>query len=100
MDAPSQRRCPAVPHRLGSIPETNAMSSPPEPVVQPQDKKGSTPAERRADIEAKQAQVAALLAEVDCEAFFLLEPENFSWFTSGATSRSILDRQQLPALFV
>src|SRR5262249_1700299 len=99
-DAPSQQPSPAVPSRPGRIPEKYAMSSPPEQVVQPQEKKGATAAERRADIDANQAQVAALLAEVDCEALFIFEPENFSWFTSGATPRSILDPHQLPGLFV
>jgi Xaa-Pro aminopeptidase len=57
-------------------------------------------AERRADIDAKQAQIAALLAEVECEAVFLMEPENFAWFTSGGTLRGLLDREQMPGLFV
>ena len=79
------------------------MSAPPESITQlPPEKK--TPAqqlaERRADVDAKQAQVAALLLEQDCEALLLLEPENLSWITSGGQARSVLDPQQMPALYV
>jgi Xaa-Pro aminopeptidase len=80
------------------------MSSPSEPAVQPAEKKFPTPvpgpAERRADIEAKQAQVAALLAEVECEALILLEPESFAWITSGTAPRNVLDPMQAPAMYV
>src|SRR5262245_50698978 len=82
------------------------MASPPEPVVQPSDKKTlpapplALPGDRRADIEGKQAQVAALLAEIDCAALLILEPANFAWLTNGATARGVLDEQQLPGLYV
>jgi Xaa-Pro aminopeptidase len=58
------------------------------------------PGDRRADIEAKQAQVVALLAGLDCEALLILEPENFAWLTAGATARGVVDEQQLPGLYV
>lgn len=81
------------------------MASPSEPVVQPSDKKTlpappPLPGDRRADIEGKQAQVAALLAEIDCDALLVLEPENFAWLTNGATARGVLDEQQLPGLYI
>src|ERR1700685_209262 len=83
------------------------MSSPSEPVVQPTAKLSAqgippalAPEKRRADIDAKQAQIAALLAEVECEAVMRLEPENFAWISSGGTPRNVLDPAQLPAIYV
>jgi len=43
---------------------------------------------RRADIKIKQAKLAELLAEMECEGVLLLEPENIHWFVSG----SLMDR--------
>ena len=60
-----------------------------------------TPAgsDRRADIDGKQARVAALLQEVGSDGLLVLEPENFSWLTSGGTAGGGLDPDELPALF-
>ncbi len=55
--------------------------------------------DRRADLDAKHALVAALLQEVGCEGFLALRPENFAWLTSGATARGALDAAELPALY-
>jgi Xaa-Pro aminopeptidase len=55
--------------------------------------------DRRADIEAKQGRVAALLQQVGCEALLLLEPENFAWLTSGATPRGVLDPASGPGAY-
>jgi Xaa-Pro aminopeptidase len=55
--------------------------------------------DRRADIDAKQGRVAALLQQVGCEGLLLLEPENFSWMTSGATPRGILDSAAAPGAY-
>jgi Xaa-Pro dipeptidase len=55
--------------------------------------------ERRADIDAKQAQVAALLQRVNCEGLLVLAPENFAWLTSGAMARGALDPGEMPALY-
>jgi Xaa-Pro aminopeptidase len=55
--------------------------------------------DRRADVDAKQAQAAALLQETGCEGLLTLETENFAWLTSGGTARSTLDASELPALF-
>ncbi len=54
---------------------------------------------RRADIDAKQARVAALLKQVGCEGLLVLDPDNFTWLTSGAVARSILDPASHPALY-
>jgi Xaa-Pro aminopeptidase len=56
--------------------------------------------DRRADIDAKQAQLAALLREVGCDGLLLLDQENFSWLTSGGTARGVLDPGALPCLYV
>src|SRR5262245_20249740 len=55
--------------------------------------------DRRADVEAKQARVSALLREVGCDGLLVLEPENFAWLTSGGTARGTLDTGELPALY-
>jgi Xaa-Pro aminopeptidase len=55
--------------------------------------------DRRADIDGKMARVAQLLQEVGCDGLMLLQPENFSWLTSGATPRGILDPASLPGVY-
>jgi Xaa-Pro aminopeptidase len=55
--------------------------------------------DRRADIEAKQGRIAALLRDTGREGLLLLEPEGFAWLTSGAISRGILDPTAAPALY-
>src|SRR5262249_8740220 len=55
--------------------------------------------DRRMDIDAKQAQVGALLRDVECEGLLLLEPENFAWLTSGAAVRGVLNPAEWPVLY-
>ena len=55
--------------------------------------------DRRADVDAKQSLVAAMLQTIGRDGLVALEPENFSWLTSGATPRGILDPAELPALY-
>jgi Xaa-Pro aminopeptidase len=55
--------------------------------------------DRRADIDAKMARVSALLNEVGCEGLLLLDPANFSWLTSGAMSRGLVDSSSEPAAY-
>ncbi|MBL8796963.1 MAG: hypothetical protein JNM56_23885 [Planctomycetia bacterium] len=76
-----------------SSPSESAVPSPTKPVT-------AIVPDRRTDIDLKQAQIAALLAELEIEGLFLFEPENFSWFTAGATPRGVLDPNQLPVLFL
>lgn len=59
----------------------------------------SAVSDRRADIDAKTLQVAALLQEVQCEGLLLLDPDNFAWMTSGAFARGVLDPAAAPALW-
>lgn len=54
---------------------------------------------RRVDIDAKQAQVAALLDRTKCDGLLVLAPENFAWLTSGAVARAVLDPGAQPALY-
>jgi Xaa-Pro aminopeptidase len=56
-------------------------------------------ADRRADIDAKQARVATLLQECKCEGLLVLDPDNFTWLSSGAAARGILNPADLPALY-
>ncbi|HLN29315.1 MAG TPA: M24 family metallopeptidase [Gemmataceae bacterium] len=70
------------------------------PSLQPSANGATGESDRRADVDAKQAQVAALLNQVGCEGLLLLEPENFSWLTSGAAARGVLDPADLPVLYL
>ena len=56
--------------------------------------------DRRADIDTKQARIAALLDEFGCDGLLVLEPENFAWLTSGASARGVQDHAELPALYL
>jgi Xaa-Pro aminopeptidase len=59
----------------------------------------TTPSDRRADIDAKQARITTLLQEIQCEGLMLLEPENVAWLTSGAAARGVLDPSEMPVLY-
>jgi Xaa-Pro dipeptidase len=82
------------------------MSGPTETLLRPAVQSASEPSldldstsDRRADVDGKQAQVAALLQEAGCEGLLVLEPDNFAWLSSGGTSRGVLDPSELPALY-
>jgi Xaa-Pro aminopeptidase len=76
-----------------------AVDSPgPSPPTAP-DVSLSTPVDRRADIDAKQARVAALLREVGCDGLLVQDPDNFAWLSSGGAARGVLDPSALPCLF-
>jgi Xaa-Pro aminopeptidase len=51
-------------------------------------------------VDGKQTLVADLLREVGCDGLLILDPDNFSWLTSGATPRNVLDPAQLPGLYL
>jgi Xaa-Pro aminopeptidase len=55
--------------------------------------------DRRADVDAKMARVAALLQEVGCEGLLLLEPENFAWLTAGAMARGLSEANATPGVW-
>src|SRR5262245_61587296 len=55
--------------------------------------------DRRADVDAKMAHVAAVLQEAGCDGLLLLEQDNLSWLTSGGIARGILDPHEMPALY-
>jgi Xaa-Pro aminopeptidase len=58
-----------------------------------------TPQDRRADIDAKQIQIAGLLQDCACEGLLILDADNFAWLTSGGAARGILDPGEMPALY-
>src|SRR5262245_33908514 len=92
----------AVPERdfqdgaMSNQPETALAPLPPGPVETPGLDTGS---DRRSDIDAKMTHVASLLQETNCEGLLLLDPDNVSWLTAGATSRGILDPHELPGIY-
>lgn len=57
-------------------------------------------AERRAEIDERQAFVASLLAEVRAEQLLLLEPQNVAWFCGADLSPGIFESNDQPALVV
>lgn len=60
----------------------------------------ATIAARRAELDERQAVVAALLAETRCEQLLILEPPNLAWFSGSPLSRGALDPAEQPALIV
>jgi Xaa-Pro dipeptidase len=76
------------------------MNAPAERQAPPADQSTApSHSDRRADIEAKQEKVAALLAESECQGLLILEPENFAWLTAGAAASGVLDPGEMPGLF-
>jgi Xaa-Pro aminopeptidase len=55
--------------------------------------------DRRADIDGKQALITALLREVSCDGLLVLDPDNVSWLSSGASARGVLDSGEMPVLY-
>jgi Xaa-Pro aminopeptidase len=55
---------------------------------------------RRAEIDAKQEQVAALLAESGAEALLLIDPANVAWFCGAALAHGIPDIAEWPAVYL
>src|SRR5437868_5504292 len=78
-------------------PPAEALASPPVEEMQTRLEEGS---DRRADIDTKQARVAALLEEFGRDGLLVLEPENFAWLTSGASARGVQHGAELPALYL
>jgi Xaa-Pro dipeptidase len=54
---------------------------------------------RRADVEAKLAQVAAMLPAVNCEAAVLFLPAHVSWLCGGLNMRGLLADTERPGVF-
>jgi hypothetical protein len=69
-------------------PEANGEAAAPDPV-----------APRRADVDAKQARVAALLQEIGCEALLMLVPAHVAWFTAGMNVRGLIAETERPAVY-
>src|SRR2546423_864053 len=75
--------------------ETIVSTSPSAPEVNL-----TTPSDRRADIESKHTIVASLLASVNCDGLLVLDEENFAWLTGGGSARGIINRDEMPCLYV
>ena len=88
-----------MPHPDGDMSSNTETTLIPPPAGPPDAANLETGSDRRADIEAKTAQVAALLHEVGCDGLLLLDPENFTWLTSGAAPRGTLDPGDQPAAY-
>src|SRR5580700_1804401 len=56
-------------------------------------------AARRADIDAKQAAVAPILEELECEAILLFMSAHVSWFTSGLNLRGLFADSERPGVY-
>ncbi len=56
-------------------------------------------ARRRADIDAKQLRVAALLEELECEGVILLMPAHVAWFTGGMNVRGLIADGERPGIY-
>lgn len=54
---------------------------------------------RRADVDAKHTQIAAVIKDAACDGLLVLEPENVAWLTGGLTPWGILHPAELPALY-
>ena len=59
----------------------------------------SAPMDRRADVEVKQARIAAFLQQIGCDGLLVLDPGNFAWLTGGGAARGVLDPEALPGLY-
>lgn len=55
---------------------------------------------RRADVDAKQEQVARLLDALGVEALLLLMPAHVSWFTAGMNVRGLVADSERPGVYV
>jgi Xaa-Pro aminopeptidase len=55
--------------------------------------------DRRADIDAKQNRVAALLMDAACDGVLVVDAANFACLTSGASARGVLDPAEQPVLY-
>ncbi len=57
-------------------------------------------AEREADINVKHERLAAILREQARDGLLMLDAANFSWFTAGTESRTVLSPADQPAVFL
>jgi Xaa-Pro aminopeptidase len=71
-------------------PEANGVHAAPPPVAL---------AARRADIDVKQAQIAWLLEQIECEAALLVNPAHVAWFTAGMNVRGLIAESERPGVY-
>ncbi|HEY3787823.1 MAG TPA: hypothetical protein VGL71_03165, partial [Urbifossiella sp.] len=75
-------------------PEANGVHSTP-PVAPPP----VALAARRADIDIKQAQVAWLLEQLECESALFLAPAHVAWLTAGLNVRGLIADSERPGVY-
>lgn len=56
-------------------------------------------ARRRADLDAKQAKLGRILAEIGCEGAILFVPPFVAWFTGGMNVRGLIAETERPGIF-
>jgi Xaa-Pro aminopeptidase len=71
------------------VPDPAPLALPPSPL-----------AARRADIDAKQERVAALLVEAGADGLLLLDPANVAWLAGAPLGQGLPDGNERPALWV
>ncbi len=54
---------------------------------------------RRADTDAKQATLARIFQELECEAVMLFMPAHVAWFTGGMTTRGLIADGERPGVY-
>ncbi|QDU22899.1 M24 family metallopeptidase [Urbifossiella limnaea] len=78
-------------HETGTVaPGANGVNHPSD---------GDRVAARRADIDAKQEQVARLLEAMGCEGALLLMPAHVGWFTAGMNVRGLIADSERPGVY-
>src|SRR5262249_39462364 len=102
--APEHYAEPIAPPALLAFACWDRMSSPQETLLPPSTVSSpeialTGPSDRRGDVDVKQTLVAGLLQEQRCDGLLVLDPDNFSWLTSGGAARGVLDGQSLPGLY-
>jgi len=73
---------------------TNGVHAAPPPTPPP-----VALAARRADIDIKQAQIAWLLEQVECEGALFLGAAHIAWFTAGMNVRGLIADSERPGLY-
>jgi Xaa-Pro dipeptidase len=90
--------------RSEELEETTGIGGDGEPAAAPSDSSLLTPysslSEKRAEIEAKQDRVGALLAEAGADGLLLLDPANMAWLTGASLAHGISDPADWPALYL
>src|SRR5262245_29131674 len=85
-----------------TVPSADVQAGPSGPAVDaaPLTRDASLLAERRADIDAKQERVAALLVEAGADGLLLTDPANVAWLAGAPLGQGLPDGNERPALWL